>query len=238
MKKYCVLTSTDKYDNNGLLIMTLTLYKDGVEHDSMSVRSGQPKYQNLRKAVDSMSGSAEPTPEGHYALGDYDSFDQPGENGINWASGVVGDFSVNWESIASPIWTGIHPASDQPMHPVAPRASMGVHLDNPAGWPGTIGCVGLQSMEDCKRWYEWNMGERVTDLYVDYGLGSVTLPKFENTNKKEGVFGFVNEVEVKTIKVDGAAYFNVRELSKALNAKIKTTSNKNYLRVDLTVPEK
>lgn len=174
MRKYCVMTPTDQRTSAGLILFRLGLFKDGQEVDHMLVTSGQPGVQNLRTSLESVGGSAEPTPEGHYLLGDDDVKHL---DGINWAGGPR-NYAKLWPSIASPIWTGIHPADWGKMHPTEPRLSMGVHLDHPNGWPGTLGCVGLLSLDDCKKWVAWNEGNRVKELYVDHGLGFVELPKF------------------------------------------------------------
>lgn len=221
MQKYCVLRKEVDQDGeqlwftNGLRKLRLSLIKDGREVDHLIIASGQPLHQELRRAVDSMQGSQEPLPEGHFVLGDPDSYDEPNEQGVNFA-GAIGDFETLWPSINSPIWTGIHPAKGQAMHPFAPRAFTGVHYDNPNGWPGTIGCVGLQSIAACVTWWQWNQGQRVLDLFVDYGLGSVTLPAAPE-GAKLGRSVYLGEARVGDLQIiGGQSWAPVADLARAL----------------------
>ncbi|MBS1794367.1 MAG: glycoside hydrolase family protein [Acidobacteria bacterium] len=159
---YLLLTKTGQKETNGCFKLRLDYVKNGQKADSMLVRSGQPSRQFFRKGKDSVQGSFEPIPEGKWFVHD-----------IQWAGGK--------DVYNGPVWnSGLGPAKLL-LEFVPPkgtnRVAIMMHLDwNKSTYPGTAGCVGIDSITDFKRLVGWLRETDPRDLYVDWGLGSVKLP--------------------------------------------------------------
>jgi len=132
--------------------------KSGYKHIGQVVaRSGLANRQTFRTWANQKPGIYEPCPEGHYTLGP-----------IDW-KGAPNDYSALWPVINSPIWI---PTSCTDL--AGRNRAIGIHLD--AGTPGTAGCLGLLLPELKKLVNLYNGYGAFTDLYCDWGLGSVQLP--------------------------------------------------------------
>lgn len=162
------------YDKHGLIVFRLGLWVGGHEVAKLSVVSGQAYNQALTTCRERESGSGAPLGEGVYNLGDSDS--HPTRR-INWAGGV-GNYSASFKAGLGPLWVGIHAHPDYPGNAVA----LGLHADwnRDAGAPGTIGCVGIDSVPgdvaDLKTVAAWFAEYDIAYLVVDYGLGTVPRP--------------------------------------------------------------
>lgn len=167
-----LLEKSNVSSGSGLIPLNLQLYD--IENkkvlDEVAVFSGVRGAQNLRLAADSPGLSGEPIPEGRYTLGDEDAV-----NGINWVSGVVGNYSGSWGPGLGPAWIGIHPLKGLKTS----RMALGIHLDeNYLTSPGSAGCVVAISLDRLKHIHKWfiNKTDWPRFLVVKYGLGSVNDP--------------------------------------------------------------
>jgi len=160
---YLTLTKTGKQFLNGLFELKLEYIKNGRSEGFILVNSGVRSRQYFRKGKDSRRGSFEPLPEGRWYI--YDILWKGGKNvydGVSWGEGLG--------------------AVKIPLGYVSPndtsRAAILIHLDANASYsPGTAGCVGVRSVADFKRLVGWLRETDPRDLYVDWELGSVRLPK-------------------------------------------------------------
>lgn len=122
------------------------------------VNSGAPYAQIFRDLPNEVAGRLEPIPEGVY---------HPGP--LEFASGVWGDYSVNFPEVQSPIWQVIHRTR-----------SIGNHLDGNRVWaPGSAACPVFRTMGDVKIFVGWFQGDpyRMTSIWVDWwNVGRVNLP--------------------------------------------------------------
>jgi lysozyme len=159
---YLKLTNTGTKDGFGLYKLKLEYYKDGQAKDLIYCCSGQSSRQFFRKGVDSISGSKEPLPEGKWFIHD-----------IEWAGGRdVYDGSV-WESGIGPVWI----ATDYIAPNSTSRGAIGFHIDwNRSVAPGSVGCICPYNIADMKTLVRWLRDTDPRDFYVDWGLGSITLP--------------------------------------------------------------
>ena len=161
-KNYLKLTKTDQKESSGCFRLKLEYFKDGQSSQSIMVVSGQPKRQKFRLGKDSISGSAEPLPEGKWKLHD-----------LEWAGGKdVYDGKV-WNNGLGPVKIRM----DYIPVTGTRRSLIEIHLDwNKSTLPGTAGCIGVNSIADFKILVKWLRETDPRDLYVDWGLGSVKLP--------------------------------------------------------------
>jgi lysozyme len=157
------LTKTAQKDAHGLVKLKLEYFKDGKAIDSLLCISGQARAQFFRTGKDSKRGSFEPVPEGKWTLSD-----------LKWADGKdVYNRSV-WSDGLGPvkIFMDYVPVSG------TRRANIEIHLDwNKNRFPGTAGCIGINTIADFKQLVGWLRDTDPKELYVDWGLGSVKLPK-------------------------------------------------------------
>ena len=136
--------------------LELNAYSNGIHIGSLNVRSGLPHRQTFRTRANEVTGNYEPVPEGVYDLG-----------ALEWAGGQ-GNYQKLWPNILSPIWITI----------IGYPRYIGFHLD--AGVEGTAGCVGFKTMQDLKTFVNWINGYgHFSQMYIDWGLGSVKLPSLE-----------------------------------------------------------
>lgn len=161
-KNYLKLTNTGVKDKSNCFKLKLEYIKDGQLKDFLIVNSGQPKRQFFRTGKDSRRGSFEPLPEGKWFIND-----------ILWKSGK----NVYDKAIWQP---GIGPAKvflDYVPSTGTNRSLIEIHIDwNKSTLPGTAGCIGIQSVADFKKLVEWLRETDPRDLYVDWNLGTVSLP--------------------------------------------------------------
>ncbi|HMS39208.1 MAG TPA: L,D-transpeptidase family protein [Pyrinomonadaceae bacterium] len=164
---YMKLTNTGKKFSsgawNGLFKLKLEYIENGRSVGSILVVSGTRKNQFFRTGEDSRYKSYEPLPEGLWFI--YD---------INFA----GKRNV-YERVS--FGDGFGPVII-PLRYVSPgntsRKSILIHLDsNASKKPGTAGCIGVESVSDLQKLIGWLRKTDPRDLYVDYGLGSIRLPK-------------------------------------------------------------
>jgi lysozyme len=157
------LTATSRINANGLQVLWLGYWRNGVEIDHLEVVSGAPGRQSFRLASASRAGSLEPLPEGRWGIAD-----------AEWATGRPDDYSGNWGP-------GLGPVSI-PLAFVGPgrtdRAAIEIHIDSNAraGSPGTAGCIGLSGEGDYRTLMTWLRATDPRDLYVDWKLGSCPKP--------------------------------------------------------------
>jgi hypothetical protein len=162
------------YNEHGLIVFRLGLWVGGREIGKIPAVSGQAYNQALLTCRERESGNGGPLGEGVYNLGDSDS--HPTRR-INWAGGV-GNYQASHKPGLGPLWVGIHAHPDYPGNAVA----LGLHADwnRDAGAPGTIGCVGIDSVPgdvaDLKTVAAWFSQYDIAHLVVDYGLGTVPRP--------------------------------------------------------------
>ena len=136
--------------------LILNAYQGPKHVGSLEVRSGLAHRQNFRTRANEKPGLYEPVPEDIYDLGP-----------LEFAGGH-GNYTKLWPTIKSPIWVEI----------IGWPRWIGFHFD--AGQPGTAGCVGFITMQDLKTFVNWWNGYGgFSKLYVDWGLGTVQLPKHE-----------------------------------------------------------
>lgn len=156
-----LLRDTGFMHPNGLRDFELIRLTSGKPSGRLHVLSGQPGRQNKRLAAEGRSGSLEPIPEGRYEVG-------PPE----WR-GRRGDYSASWGSGLGPVWCPISPL--QPMN----RGDFGFHLDeNHRTAPGSAGCIVFWPLADFEVFLGWQSGpDAATDLIVDHGLGTVSVPQ-------------------------------------------------------------
>jgi Bacterial pre-peptidase C-terminal domain len=158
------VTNTKRANANGLSELQVSLVRNGRLIDSIAGVSGQPTKQSFRTAEISKSGSAEPLPEGYWQLGN-----------VEWASGIKGDESKSW---ADPPYDGVGPAwvGMSPLYQTE-RSAIGFHLDNNAYlYPGTVGCIGLLSKSDLRKFVGWfDNSDAPKVAIVDWGLGTVEV---------------------------------------------------------------
>jgi Bacterial pre-peptidase C-terminal domain len=158
------VTNTKRTNADGLSELQVSLVRDGRLIDSIAGVSGQPTKQSFRTAEISKSGSAEPLPEGYWQLGS-----------VEWASGIKGDESKSWADPpydgVGPVWVGMSPLYQ------TERSAIGFHLDNNAYlYPGTVGCIGLLSKSDLRKFVSWfDDSDAPKVAIVDWGLGTVEV---------------------------------------------------------------
>jgi lysozyme len=157
------LTATSRINANGLRVLWLGYWRNGVETDHLEVVSGAPGRQSFRLASASRGGSLEPLPEGRWGIAD-----------AEWATGRPDDYFGSWGP-------GLGPVSI-PLAFVGPgrteRAAIEIHIDSNAraGSPGTAGCIGLSGNGDFRKLLAWLRATDPRDLYVDWKLGSCPKP--------------------------------------------------------------
>ena len=159
------LTKSGEKNSEGLYLLRLALWQGANEIDHVHTVSGQPYAQVFRKGADSMPGSFEPIPEGHYTV-----------SALEWAGGV-GNYSAEWNSGLGPVVAEIRNAKPGQTR----RAELLIHADwNEATSPGTAGCVGIQGpagqrdLTRLKQVVDWFRRLPVdAPLTVDWGLGTV-----------------------------------------------------------------
>jgi lysozyme len=158
---YLLLTKTATKETSGLFRLKLEFFEDGQSNDSIFVVSGQPNHQKFRTGADSMPKSFEPIPEGKWYMHD-----------IEWAGGKdVYDGKV-WSSGLGPVKIRLDFVPPNGTR----RENVEIHIDwNRQTLPGTAGCIGLNSASDFKRLVTWLRARDFRDLYVDWGLGTVTI---------------------------------------------------------------
>lgn len=152
------LVPTEAKDN-GLIVFNLRLREGKEVIDSVRVLSGQRYAQVLRRGFESPQGSAQPAPEGYYSVGT-----------VEWASGKANDYSKSWGAGLGPVWIAIEPKMS------TERSALGIHLDaNYSAQPGTLGCLGVATMDGLKKLVTWFQDPRTRpqELTVNYGLGTV-----------------------------------------------------------------
>ena len=136
--------------------LILNAYQGPKHVGSLEVRSGLAHRQNFRTRANEKPGLYEPVPEDIYDLGP-----------LEFAGGH-GNYTKLWPTIKSPIWVEI----------IGWPRWIGFHFD--AGQPGTAGCVGFITMQDLKTFVNWINGYgHFSQMYIDWGLGSVKLPSLE-----------------------------------------------------------
>lgn len=164
-KHYLKLTKTNRKDAFGCFILNLDYFKDGQFKDRLEVCCGQAKRQAFRSGVESQAGSQEPLPEGKWFIHD-----------ILWAGGKD-NYNGAVFSIAG---NGIGPVTvklDYKGPGTTRRSAIEIHIDwNRRTSPGTVGCIGIYSIADYKRFVSWLRETDPRDLYVDWGLGTCPKP--------------------------------------------------------------
>ena len=166
-------------DAHGLVAFRLALWVGGKEIAHMAVVSGQAYNQELMLCTSRVAGCGAPIGEGVYRLGDPDATRR-----VNWASGVVGDYSASFKAGLGPIWTGIHATPEYPCS----TSDFGIHADWNAddGMPGTLGCTGLptpgQSTAALKTYVSWQDAHDIDFYVVDHGYGTVPKPPKASIN--------------------------------------------------------
>lgn len=227
MHKHLRLTKTGAQDSRGLQLLRLALWDDGREVDRILVVSGQRSAQVFRRGPDSQTGSDEPLPEGDYRLGDPDAI-----NGVNWASGVPGNFAGDWGEGLGPFWVAVHPGPGLRTS----RAALGIHLDANAEYaPGTIGCVGIRSMTDLIRVASWFHDEDwPKTMVVDWGLGTVSKPEASPSTRVVKVFLNPAKPGAPRVMVDGKTVTDVPVEIRVLGSTLTLKLN-NRLRAPVSL---
>jgi lysozyme len=162
-KNYLRLTKTQSKYAFGCYKLKLEYFKDGQFKDGIEVCSGQPNRQFFRKGSESRAKSGEPLPEGKWFIGD-----------ILWAGG-----KDNYDGAVHPP-EGLGPVTI-PIKYIEPgktqRSDIEIHIDwNQRRFPGTLGCIGVNSKADYKQLVSWFRDTDPRDLFVDWGLKSCPQP--------------------------------------------------------------
>lgn len=186
-------------------------FSDGKYIGALPARTGLPGNQNFRTKAQERRGQYEPVPEAVYPLGPL------------YFAGGKGNYSTMYPAVQSPIWVDIYP-----------ERAIGFHLD--AGIPGTAGCVGFLNMQDLKTFVSWfDLYGRFTTLYVDWGLGSVKLPKNKSTEKPAQTINVKNGSSERAVLLsNGKTTFTVEDLT-ALGVIKSAHYNKETKTVTLNV---
>jgi GH24 family phage-related lysozyme (muramidase) len=151
------LTRTGRADSRGLHLLRLQEIVDGIPMGQLEVVSGAPGRQAFRIGRDSRAGSAEPLPEGRYAVGH-----------IEWANGTD-NYQASWGPGLGAVWVGIEYRTPGRTD----RAALGIHHDENHGTnPGTAGCIGIQGTPDLKRLVAMLRAHDPKFLLVDWRLGT------------------------------------------------------------------
>lgn len=132
----------------GERILNVDLMLDGQMIQRLQAISGKPDAQVFRVGRDSRRGSAEPLPQGTYAIGVVDR------------------------------GAGLSAAIGNTFIPITPlfqtsRRYLGIHRDadrNQKGGEGTLGCIGLLSQQDIDTIANFVTLHRASTLVVDYSL--------------------------------------------------------------------
>lgn len=172
------------HGNQGRIHLKLISSASHAVQGSIMVETGQAYAQKFRTAVDpdSRPGSMEPIPEGHYGIGPHEQGDFGPGLGSHW-----------WSII--------------PKQTMA-RGEFGFHLDaNRSTAPGSAGCIVFPHLISLNTFIHWLDKWDVADLYVDWGLGYVLLPKPAKPaqEKRRVVKVFVND-NGATLLVDGEEF--------------------------------
>lgn len=156
------LTKTAQKDAHGLVKLKLEYFKDGKAVDSLLCISGQARAQFFRTGKDSKRGSFEPLPEGKWTISD-----------MKWAAGKDVYNGNVWSGGLGPVKIFM----DYVPIDGTRRANIEIHLDwNKNRFPGTAGCIGINTVADFKQLARWLRDTDPKELYVDWGLGTVKLP--------------------------------------------------------------
>ncbi len=164
------VTRSFQTNQQGLELLRLALWADDYskEIDHVTVISGQGWAQHFRKAAESEPGSFEPIPEGRYLV----------DPAPAWCGGI-GDYKTYWASGLGPVVIDIFNAPGNNTR----RSELRIHQDaNQSVAPGTAGCLGTQGVtadDDftrLKKVIQWFVSYKITELEVDWGLGSVKKP--------------------------------------------------------------
>ncbi len=162
------LTKGGSVTAQGLQQLRLALWRKGAEAAHLTTVSGQPQHQVFRIGRDSMPGSMEIIPEGHYRLGAPEF------------KGGPGDFASIWTDGLGPVVVEITNAVPNQTR----RGDLEIHSDwNQATSPGTAGCIGIDAqagnLAQLKTVLTWFATDAPRDLYVDWGLGTCPGPRDE-----------------------------------------------------------
>jgi len=166
MTNYLVITKHKKEAGKPDL-QKMEAFVKGKSVGVLYIRSGLAGKQAYRTKAQQRKGRGEVIPEAIYPLA-----------GLMFKGGH-GNFTSLYGKIASPIWVHIDPVEID-------QRWLGIHLDHPSGVMGTLGCVGLLSIADCKTFSGWvDQYGKFEFLYVDWSLGTVTLPTVEEVEQEE-----------------------------------------------------
>ena len=175
------VTKSGMRTSDGLEALNVDLIMGSTKIDSVVAVSGQPDAQAFRLPSASVSGSAEPLPEGVWDLvmpkPDPITKKRPSLNILaEFASGKSGNLSQDWPSQ----FDGLGPVYiEMTCRKKTSRSDIGFHLDNNSDTsPGTIGCIGIvydTNLKSLKKFISWFQNPKFAPHYaiVDWGLGSV-----------------------------------------------------------------
>jgi len=158
------LTKSMGRDQFKCTVLHLRYFKDGKLEDQLEVCSGAPGRQSFRTAQDSISGSHEPLPEGHWRVHDIEWADGPGNYGGKIWNRGLGPAKIRMDYL--------NPGSTR-------RSAIEIHIDwnRHRGSAGTAGCIGIYSIADYKRLVTWLTPRGgLRNLFVNWGLGTCPPP--------------------------------------------------------------
>lgn len=152
---YILVTRTGQKTDKGEEILSVQNIQNGKVVSTLSGISGignsrkdKGNTQQFRLANQSISGSAEPTPEGTYRIKNAVYSSNPGIKGDFFEYTVTGNTRTS-------------------------RSALGFHYDADRDTkPGTIGCIGFMSKDDMNTFKQWMNNGASRDLVVDWGLGT------------------------------------------------------------------
>lgn len=149
----------------GLWRLKIELVKPEGKSAPLYATSGQPGHQEFHTGPYSIAGSNQPLPQGQWKMGKAD-----------WCGGS-GDYNTYFNEGLGPVFWALSPQFE------TGRAEIGVHFDaNSSSSPGTAGCVGVCTLQDLKSFVSLTaLNPNVDDVFVDWGLGGLTLPSKEAT---------------------------------------------------------
>lgn len=162
MEPFLSLSDTGDREPNGLRILALDLHDaTGKIVQTWHVNSGQAYNQELQTDAKRQSGDMSPIPEHVYTLGQ-----------LEFAGGKF-DWQGSWGTGIGDLWCAINPVGG-----TGSTAALGFHLDdNRPTSPGSAGCVVFRTKVDAETWVVAMRKHDPARLYVNWGLGTVSLPK-------------------------------------------------------------
>lgn len=173
------LSKTGNVDSRDLHILRLELLGPGRRVlGAVTASSGSWRAQNFRVWTKSVTGSAEPVPEGEWLIDPLYA-----HNGLTFAA-EFGDYDTtffetddgNTAASLGPVYMPVYyrfRERDRSQHVNGrPRSEIGIHLD--AGTPGTAGCIGIRSKAELQTLVGWfdDAATAPRRVFVDWGLGT------------------------------------------------------------------